>query len=238
MADTENKEPARNWGKTLFDFFMLFLAVTLGFLADSYRDKQEERQLAQSLAVELADDLGDDSASFADALSRRVLRTEKLEKLFKVLSGNQAVSNDSLYKLVSYADYLPQFKSHRGTYEQLTNAGYLNYFDKKIASQLTDYYVACNQLLDMQTIERQVLLDRLIPFLHLHFHTENFVSWRREAVFAESTALRDWDDAAVWQLHNLVNQLRTENEELMTHFKKLQTTATQLRIGLAESEFK
>ncbi|HSR37801.1 MAG TPA: hypothetical protein VLL95_02710 [Phnomibacter sp.] len=43
MADTVNKEPARNWGKTLFDFFMLFLAVTLGFLADSYRDKQEER---------------------------------------------------------------------------------------------------------------------------------------------------------------------------------------------------
>lgn len=98
--------------------------------------------------------------------------------------------------------------------------------------------MACNQLLDMQAIERQVLLDRLIPFLHLHFHTENFVSWRREGVFAESTDLRDRDDAAVWQLHNLVNQLQTENEELMTHFKKLQTTATQLRIGLVASEFK
>lgn len=76
---------------------MLFLAVTLGFLADSYRDKREERQLAQSLAVELADDLGDDSASFADALSRRALRTEKLEKIFKVLSSNHSVSNDTLY---------------------------------------------------------------------------------------------------------------------------------------------
>jgi hypothetical protein len=235
MAETVNKEPARNWGKTLFDFFMLFLAVTLGFLADSYRDKREERQLAQSLAAELVDDLSDDSASFADALSKRALRTEKLEKLFNVLSGNNSVSNDSLYKLVSYADYLPQFKSHRGTYEQLTNAGYLNYFDKKIAGQLTDYYVACNQLSDMQAIERQVLLDRLIPFLHLHFHTENFVSWRREGVFAESTDLRDWDDAAIWQLHNLVNQLRTENAELQIHYEKLLARTIELKAKLGQA---
>lgn len=109
---------------------MLFLAVTLGFLADSYRDKQEESQLAQLLAVVMAYDLGDDSSSYADALPRRALRTEKLEKLFKVLSGNHSVSNDSLYQLVSYSDYLPQFKSYRGTYKKLTNAGYLNYFDK------------------------------------------------------------------------------------------------------------
>jgi hypothetical protein len=132
---------------------------------------------------------------------------------------------------------MPQFKSHQGTYVQLTNAGYLNYFDKKIASQLTDYYVACNQLKELQDIEQHVLLDRLIPFLQLHFHTENLVSWRKEKRLVESSELKDWDDKAIWYLHNLVNELRFQNMELQVHNEKLEAIALQLNRDLSASTF-
>ncbi len=49
----EEKRQPKNWTKYFFEFLMLFLAVTLGFLVDNYRegiaDRNLESQHIQSL---------------------------------------------------------------------------------------------------------------------------------------------------------------------------------------------
>src|SRR5450759_312517 len=52
----------KKWGEYLLEFFMLFLAVFLGFVAENIREHNVEHQRAKVLAQSIFEDLKKDSA--------------------------------------------------------------------------------------------------------------------------------------------------------------------------------
>ena len=55
----------KKWGEYLLEFFMLFLAVFLGFLVENYREHQVEKDKAKQYVRSFYDDLKTDTAEFA-----------------------------------------------------------------------------------------------------------------------------------------------------------------------------
>src|ERR1041385_4186057 len=50
----------KKWGEYLLEFFMLFLAVFLGFIAENVREHQVEREREKELAVSFYNELKSD----------------------------------------------------------------------------------------------------------------------------------------------------------------------------------
>src|SRR5215471_21684484 len=67
----------KKWGEYLLEFFMLFLAVTLGFFAETIREQSTEHKHAREFAVSMLKDLQDDTTQL-----------KLYKEYFKVASNN------------------------------------------------------------------------------------------------------------------------------------------------------
>lgn len=120
MSDLNSKK-AKGY---LLEFLMIFLAVTLGFFAESYReslaDKRHERQLIQSFI----EDLKSDTASIRRGLKSRYEKFNDMDSLMLLLENQQIKGHES--DLYFYARRLvrsPGFQGNDRTISQLKNSG-------------------------------------------------------------------------------------------------------------------
>lgn len=73
--------------KHFFDFLMLFLAISLGFLVDNYRERKGSEQLASTLAVDLITDLSADSVVIVQMLHYGSRKKKMLDSLFNLIDA-------------------------------------------------------------------------------------------------------------------------------------------------------
>ena len=76
----------KKWKHYFWEFFMLFLAVTLGFLVENQREHYIEHQREKKYAQLLYEDLKKDSASLNAIIGIKQWRGAKLDSLFYILS--------------------------------------------------------------------------------------------------------------------------------------------------------
>jgi hypothetical protein len=120
MSDSNSKK-AKGY---LLEFLMIFLAVTLGFFAESYReslaDKRHERQLIQSFI----EDLKSDTTSIRVALELRNTKLQIIDSLMLILESQQIKGHEK--ELYYYGRVLIRsnwFQSNDRTISQLNNSG-------------------------------------------------------------------------------------------------------------------
>src|SRR5450432_1234149 len=78
-----HKAPGHGWKHYLFEFFMLFLAVFCGFLAENWREHMAEKERATELAHSFYDELKRDSATIQTIQMRRLKRDSALTYMRK-----------------------------------------------------------------------------------------------------------------------------------------------------------
>ena len=130
----------KKWKEYLFQFLMLFLAVTAGFFAENQREHYVENHRAHRLAESLIQDLEADTAEVTMAGERMRMVARMADSLIQQLNKPRQQQNDSLlqvgiYRLAGYNFYDPQM----GTYQQIKSSGSLRYFKTDISQKLTRY---------------------------------------------------------------------------------------------------
>lgn len=75
------KRKNRNWKKYFLEFLMLFLAVFLGFLADSYREKLDEHAREKNYIESLISDIEIDRENVQYAIQSSKKRKKQLDSL-------------------------------------------------------------------------------------------------------------------------------------------------------------
>src|ERR1700694_2417576 len=70
----------------LFEFFMLFLAVTLGLLVENERDKYVEHQREKQYVISVAEDLRQDIQQLDTVVKQRVLKNERMDSLLYIMN--------------------------------------------------------------------------------------------------------------------------------------------------------
>jgi len=163
----------KKWYHYFWEFFMLFLAVFCGFIAENIREHYVEHKREKELAMGLYKDIKADTAQLNNIIRFRKTRAEQLDSLFILLNQPPGQTNKTeIYHLAlksilfAYSD----FSRSNGTTNELKNSGYLRYFNgTSIPGILAKYDAQVEALEEFEKLEFNEITDRYVPFLWQHF---------------------------------------------------------------------
>jgi hypothetical protein len=162
------------WTHYLWEFFILFLAVTLGFFVQNRREHYIENKRAKELAKYLYEEMKSDSANLDKTIDNRKDKEIHLEYLIRYFKDS-SLSNLSpeFYPHFSWGLFQHSFivfEPKDGMLQQLKNSGSLRYFQNiDIQKSVGDFSVALNNL--RSRLEREDYLFSTInrDFLLRHY---------------------------------------------------------------------
>jgi hypothetical protein len=165
----------------LWEFLMLFLAVTLGFLVENQREHYIEMKRAKEYAISLLIDLKEDSTNINHIIKLRTLREQSLSTLMDELEKKPANQNDSILFQIGANDLAARsyVSFQTGTYEQIKNSGALRYFNNETAAAMVKYESTQATLEKQLEIENKYVLENIIP-LRAKFCNPIYLRYERE----------------------------------------------------------
>src|ERR1700733_9084694 len=134
----------KNFKEYFLEFLMIFLAVTMGFFAESMRehlaDNSKEKQYIKSMIA----DLKNDTAMLNDVVSNNIKRVSGIDSLSSLLNNTSLSVDDEkrLYILNSrYASNVASMVWNDGTIRQLLTSGNLRLMSEQGTSDsIMNYY--------------------------------------------------------------------------------------------------
>lgn len=168
----------KNWKNYLFDFFMLFLAVFCGFLAENYRgDKVEENQ-ANQLAKNFYEELKNDSIIVQTKVEFRIKQENALKFLMKYFKDSSLTNISKAFE-INYM-YGINFRSpslfepRTVVLDQLKNSGSLRYFkNNELQKLIGDLSIAIHNVNDRQKLESSIRIEYINP-IDIRHHDYEF----------------------------------------------------------------
>lgn len=119
-----HKAPGHGWKHYFFEFFMLFLAVFCGFLAENFREELVNDRRERGYMKSLADDLKQDTAKLniiITALDEKLLYRDSL--LHELANPDVFKSSAKAYYFFNASYHFPDFIYTDRTIQQLKNSG-------------------------------------------------------------------------------------------------------------------
>ena len=174
----------KKWKQYFLEFLMIFLAVTLGFFAEGYREHLTERAKEKEYMKEIVENLKYDVIRCDKNSDNNVEITKGLDsarvELVKAIDGN--INGNALYYFIlRYAGDFGQAVFNTSTITELKNSGSLRLIDnRKLVSDLADYYerqiFAANDYMPtkQQTDALQKETNELISLVNLDDYIMSF----------------------------------------------------------------
>src|SRR5580698_39605 len=136
-------------GHYFFEFFMLFAAVFLGFLAENLRERQAEKKQERVYMQNMLEDLRTDIVLYTNYTKNNIVVFELIDTLVQLIKSPER--KQYITKLAYTARMvLPQFKQlvpTERTYEQMKNSGTLRLISsQETANSISYYYYSVNEL--------------------------------------------------------------------------------------------
>jgi hypothetical protein len=136
-------------GEYLLEFFMLFLAVFLGFVAENLRETSVERHREKDYMQQMVEDLKADTAIYADYARRNAIIYDLTDTIVALVKNSDIKNHIS--KLTYSARILTakwkEVAPVKRTYEEMKSSGYLRLISgKKIADSVSAYYSSLSEL--------------------------------------------------------------------------------------------
>jgi len=150
----------------LWEFLMLFLAVTLGFLVENQREHYIEQQRAKKFAIALFEDLQTDTTEIQ--ISKREIENffTATDNFFEELKKPRSKQNDSVLQTIGAKEIYNYnfFDPTMGNYDQIKNSGALRYFDQDLVKKLTIYETGARKLTQEKQLYQEFLNMVITPF--------------------------------------------------------------------------
>ena len=150
--DLHHKE--KNFKEYFLEFLMIFLAVTMGFFAESIRERISDNSKEKEYIISMLEDVQTDTANIHNAIAlnkKRVLALDTLATL--CFNYDASKSNDpDIYRLYRQALVHPDFISlTERTLSQLKNSGAMRLIRKKeVIDSIVLYDDLAKKLIDQQ----------------------------------------------------------------------------------------
>jgi hypothetical protein len=137
--------PRKKWTHYFWEFFMLFLAVTLGFLVENQREHYVEHHREKKFAALLYEDLKKDTAYLNQIIKIKEWHAAKLDSLFYFMALPELQKNATdIYYYSAFINLTLPFNPKDATIQQLRNSGSLRYFSNpRLYNAITTYYSNC-----------------------------------------------------------------------------------------------
>jgi hypothetical protein len=154
----------------LWEFFMLFLAVTLGFMVENLREHYVEHSRAKVYAKGMIKNLVSDTLELNQINYRGEFADVYLDSFLTLISHNDfnKIPTGKLYFYGLWGGYMRGFESNDATFQQMKSSGSLRYFDNVELEQLIGEY---DQLLrsmhSLDEVDRSIFIEIICCFFKL-----------------------------------------------------------------------
>lgn len=120
---------------------MIFLAVTLGFFAETIREKITEHRRAGEFAASMLKDLEEDTAQLKSYREYFAYCADNIDTLQQLLSRAEPkdIGSGKLYWYGLFGGAHRYFVPSDETFQQMKSSGSLRFFGKKVAADVAKY---------------------------------------------------------------------------------------------------
>lgn len=127
------KKKSIPWWGNFKDFFLLFLAVFCGFLAENYRESLSNQTIEKEYMLSLVEDLKSDTSNLNTYLTFKKTKAHLMDSLANILvSKEKHLLGNQIYFLARQVFNDSPFVYSDGTIQQLKNAGNLRLIKKRV----------------------------------------------------------------------------------------------------------
>lgn len=155
--------PRKKWTHYFWEFFMLFLAVTLGFFVENKREHLIEHKRETEYIKQLIQDIKTDTTFFSLSVRANRDNQQKMDSLILLLKNhNTDKPTEDIYYLarnVTSKGISPQYSNR--TFEQLKNSGGLRLIRKSVVLDSVTLYYESLKDLDIRIEHRLQRLNNL-----------------------------------------------------------------------------
>ena len=147
----------KKWKEYITEFLMLFLAVSLGFMAENIREHQIEKHREIAYLQNVHEDLKLDIKSIDTVLSQNTSRLALLDT-FLVSIQNKTVTNEDAYFYVRNLVLRATFESSHVGLDQIKSAGGLRMIkNKEIVTGIQEYERTLDATAKMEVVREGTL---------------------------------------------------------------------------------
>jgi hypothetical protein len=223
------------------DFVILFLAITLGFFADNFREEFVGNRTAHEMATEMMHDISSDTIVIYEMLDHAREKGVMLDSLYTNLDDSGYVTSDSmLYVFSSYVGRRRVFERHTSTYTLLISTGYMKYFCHTTGMAMAEYEVEGQKLIDLLLQENALLNAKVYPLQQEMFHTENFNAILKKLPLVHDLTIRNWNADNRFVYKNYISEMRLLNQLIIDQYvvllKSGRDTHLELKAEYGEDE--
>lgn len=215
----------KNWKAYLFEFLLLFAAVSLGFFADNLRENFSDQQQGSEYIRSFYADLQTDTAIISGIIRHE---EEKVSILNSVRPCWDSVSNnmpECVAMLARHSRVNNPFIMTERTFQQLVNVGGFRLLNKEDADSITQYMTLYRDLQDhQQTIYQEcqanlrstsTSLIHVATMQQIHNVTTNDPGFK----LAPNTPVFASTDKVL--INRFFNEMQTYQQVMISHVRQL-----------------
>ncbi len=166
----------KKWTHYFWEFFMLFLAITLGFFVENQREHIVEHQREKKFAKRLLSDLRQDSIFFETRI-KQLEKRQKAHKHFVEIMTSQGQPTDSAVLRGFTPLLMPSGNDYTtATYDQMKTSGSLRYIgNDSLTTSLQKYYdvLLVKASRDSEGADK-FFTDFILSYMTKHFRFQEF----------------------------------------------------------------
>ena len=133
----------KKWKEYFLEFLMIFLAVSMGFIAENLREHLTERAKEKQYIEGFIRNLKDDTASLRHVIEFDRRQAKGVDSMLTLSHVNMAIDSNRksfYYYVIKYCYSSSSFKSNDATFQQLKSTGDYRLIEKDhVADSLTKY---------------------------------------------------------------------------------------------------
>src|SRR5664279_5426096 len=208
------------------EFLMIFLAVTMGFLAENLREFITDKNHVEELAGQLREDLSNDTTKLTSLIAFQQLQIRRGDSLYEILmQPAAAIDYKKLQNMVVDCDRLDFFYPSTGAISTIKKDLHLRKFVKtKIAKHIDMYETVIIFLQKLESQDIAYMGKYLDRFISVHFTPENIsVAINRDPVL--NGTMRNLNPADLVQLSVDVNLIKAYDMRLLNQYEKIKDNA-------------
>ena len=201
---------SKKWKSYLFEFLMLFLAITAGFFVENKRESYIERHRADQFSRQLLADLRLDSQMLENR-NRDINQMQKGydSRFFLLTKRNDATPKEVLEVLLPLT-YVFDVPATTTTYIQMKTSGSLRYIENTdLTAHLQHYY---DVLLPRSTKIADACPDyfsvNINPFYLKHIRIQDYDPYN-DTLVNKNPVLLEWDNKTNQELANIMGGYRS-----------------------------
>jgi hypothetical protein len=219
----------KHWKEYFLEFLMIFLAVTMGFLAENLREHWSDKDRADIYGKSLYEDFKTDTSTLHQLITFSQSKIKHIDSLEGFLRAPRNQHNDSvLYATVLYLISTFQFDNINGTYEQIKSSGSLRFFDQDLVSNLNSYDATSLKLKLLEEWENKFLFEKAAPQTQLMFNYKVFNDLRDGVAIRHEMYCRNMDKESIDLLVNEAEMIKRLRERQLNQHQLLLTKANEI----------